>query len=198
MSTQLTAQQLRDLTQHQNSMKPKPTPEEMINLCLVDDRKENALSFIQWLKDNKLSPTWNTANQWRSNYKSKHKICFVALCGRYGRFSDISAEKDIIGSWRIRLKFDRNAQYAEKDFFSEKVEKVIQDSINRCGYLEKRLPNRCMACPGPNPWNVYNENIGVVCPNHEMISFVNPDAETIEAAKKIILVNRDNIIEAVK
>ena len=133
----LTDQQLKDLTQHQNKMKPKPKPEEIINLFLAE-RKEAALGFVQWLRDNKLSPAWNTTNAWRANHK-KHMICFVSVCGR---FWDESGDKDKIGSWRIRFNFNNNALYAEKGFFSEKIEKILHDNIGKCG------GGHCYHCKG--------------------------------------------------
>lgn len=45
-------------------------------LNLIDnDEKQNALDFINYLKLNKLSLQWGSANSWRINYKSKC-VCY--------------------------------------------------------------------------------------------------------------------------
>jgi len=55
----------------QNKAKLKPKPEEIITSLLPHGRREDALHFLAWLRENKLSPKWCSTNKWRFDYKGK-------------------------------------------------------------------------------------------------------------------------------
>lgn len=57
----------------QNKAKLKPKPEEMITSLLPPSKKDDALNFLAWLRENKLSPKWCSTNKWRFDYKGKSR-----------------------------------------------------------------------------------------------------------------------------
>ena len=56
----------------------KPKVEDIIPNWLDGDMKNNALDFVTWLRVNKMSPTWASANSWKVSYKSKG-VCYIKL-----------------------------------------------------------------------------------------------------------------------
>jgi len=56
----------------------KPKIEDVIREVLIAGAVDNALSFIAYLRKNKMSPQWSAANSWKVVYKA-HNVCVINL-----------------------------------------------------------------------------------------------------------------------
>ena len=63
--------------------KAKPQIEEEINALLIDERKQNALDFVSYVKSLRMTPQWTSANSWAVSYKGK-RVCYIKLVMRQG------------------------------------------------------------------------------------------------------------------
>ncbi|MCL2285612.1 MAG: hypothetical protein FWC32_04520 [Firmicutes bacterium] len=68
-----------DLTHLHVQRKLRPKVEDVIPLIVDKDNQQNALDFVAWLRENKMSPGWGGIhNTWNVNYKGK-VLCKVVL-----------------------------------------------------------------------------------------------------------------------
>ena len=56
----------------------RPKIEDIINDFLSGEILSNALNFISYLKENRMSPQWSAANSWKVRYKA-HNVLFIRL-----------------------------------------------------------------------------------------------------------------------
>jgi len=66
------------LSQEQKNIKPRI--DDIINDFLSGDALNNALNFIDYLKDNKMSPRWSATSTWTVRHKSR-RVCVIKLHG---------------------------------------------------------------------------------------------------------------------
>ena len=60
--------------QAQKALKPKA--EDAARVCFEEDKLENILDFLDFLKVNKLTPRWYSTDSWVVKYKNK-KVCQI-------------------------------------------------------------------------------------------------------------------------
>ena len=177
----------KKLTVLQQFIKDRPIPEDNILKYFSGEKKENALGFVVWLRENKLSPRFSRSspNSWEIDYKSK---CICNLVIAYS-----SKSRD---DWRIDLKLTHLDVFSEK-IMSENLQEIIWNGTSYCRYGE-RSPYFGMAkAPGCNPKKPckFGKTITVLgkeftqCCIHadgRSVSFTNPDDVTLEGIKKLL------------
>ena len=173
----------KKLTVLQQFIKDKPIPEDIILKCCDGEKKENALSFIVWLRENKLSPRFSRSspNSWEADYKGK-SICILSLRGA----------GMVQGDWRIRLNLAHMEAYSET-IMNEGLQEIIWNSVGYCLYSE-RSPYFGMAkAPGCSPnkpcrlgetRTVLGKEIKFCC--HGGAGFISPAETTLNGIKKLL------------
>jgi len=163
----------KNLTVLQQQKLTKPTPEDAFSEFLVGETKDNALNFISWLRDNKLSPRWDGIYRWKVSYKSKY-ICYINLPWPPSN-----------GIWEVkpnRLFFWEYGKYITDDKLKKFVLDIVQfPGCNReCGrkkdveFLGSKFDEVCACWP---------------------FRVKNPDGATLENLKILVLMSKDIIIE---
>ena len=163
----------KSLTVLQQQKLTKPTPEDAFSEFLVGETKKNALTFISWLRENKLPPRWDGIYRWKVNYKSKY-ICYINLSWPPSK-----------GIWEVkpnRMFFGEYGKYITGDELKKFVLNIVQlPGCNReCGkmrnteFLEKKFDEVCACWP---------------------FRAKNPDGAELENLKKLVLLSKDIITD---
>jgi hypothetical protein len=158
---------------YQEQKKAKPKIEDVINDLLEGGRKQAALDFVSYIKSLRMTPQWASANSWAVNYKNK-RICYIKV-GDY-----------VAGgvSWYIRPAItydDALIAFAA----NENLEKIMLDSIHFCHHCGKCSPGKHAA--------LFGKEFDNVCCSPIDFEFHNPDASTLDCAKKIVDFKRNVI-----
>jgi len=148
----------------------KPKIEE-IALGLLDvDNLETLTDFLDFLKENKLTPQWQSTNSWKCNYKNK-AVCHIKL--------DESKK-----SWEIR-----HSHFTREDWFND-YEKYITDEKLKTYILDniKDPANVCgRGCKGKQNKTILGKKFDAVC-NCWPLQIKNPQGDNLECEKKLITV----------
>jgi len=147
----------------------KPKVEDVAGEFIDGDKLNNLLDFIGFLKDNKLTPRWQSYNSWSVRYKNK-SVCYVNL-------------NDREGCWMIRhSQFTRDNWFVgyEKYITDDEVKEYILDNVN---------PPPCVDrdCWKRKNMTILGKQYDEVCTCWPLI-VRNPDGKALESAKKFILV----------
>ena len=161
--------------------KNKPKTEEMINEIIGGERKIQALHFIAWLRENKLSPSWNSTNKWRVNYKGK-VICYIYVSGCR------ELDEYEFGSWSIRPAYYENILgKANDESFDEWLKENTWKGVGKC----RKCNNTCP--PDGHSSVIYGKAFDWIC--GIWMKLVNPEDWEIEQVKKQILLIKESIAE---
>ena len=157
---------------YQEQKKTKPKAEDVISDLLDGNRKHAALDFVAFIKSYKMTPQWASANSWAVSYKGK-RVCYIKV-------SDyVSGD----GSWYIRPSVDYNdALFSFIE--NEKLTEIIWNSLHYCRACGKCAPGRSVTVCG----KVFSK----VC-HGILFEFHNPDAATLDCAKKLVEFRRNAI-----
>ena len=154
-----------NLTLAQEQQKVKPKIEDVIGERLEGDRQKNALDFIAFLRENKLSPVRMDIGSYAVKHKGK------SVCNIYIRD----------GWWMIRHRPSVLEYNDENKFMDDELTKFVLDNVN---------PPECKNknCPG---WTrdhviILGKQFDKVC-NCWPLRIDNPDGETLECCKKLVL-----------
>jgi hypothetical protein len=166
--------------------KVKPKPEVIIYEALIGENHENALHFVNWLKENKMSPAWQVTNKWRSNFKGKG-ICHIFIGGP-GKPNKVEN-----GSWCVRIfLYDNLLGKINDEPFSEWVKEITIKNAKRC--------ISCVAkCSSPGRSKIiYGKEIKNFCDSGltdgvGTMEITNPNMEMTERIKSLILINKEVI-----
>lgn len=142
----------------------KPKLEDASNESLNSDVLKNALEFVAYLRVNKMSPLWTSPNSWKVSYKSKG-ICYIKLGN---------------GSLQINFhgSFVKDYEYI---FADSKLKETAWANVKYCEKCNKN-------CIADKKWvhtSVLGKDFDNVCKNIRIV-MINPNAETIECAKKLV------------
>ena len=151
--------------------KARPKIEDVIVDFLSGDSLKNALDFIAYLKENKMSPQWSATNSWKVSFKA-HNVCFIRLSGAV-HYHSLEA-----GSWHIRAFIGEFEDYLPDDY-----KEIVWSNIRYC--------NKCSSCNGKR-MVIFGKEIDNVC---DSIVVKNPSAKAIECIKKIIPMRKNAIQE---
>lgn len=162
----------------------KPMIEDIITQLLHGENRQMALDFVAYLRENKMPPTWASANSWKVSFKNKG-VCYIKL-DQHGR-----------SVWRVNPIIDHTKEYDE---FTqrENLRNVIQQNP---AYCTRCHPGTCAKACTPSAeedsfsgvrkvyWGV---EIAGICRGGDT-SFVNPDAAAIECLMKLFAFRRQTI-----
>lgn len=159
------------MAEYEEQKKQKPSIDLLTEQLLKDELKEEALDFIAFLRENKLSPQWGAKNSFNTSYKTR-RVCIVKI------------NED---SLDIRV----NTQY-DGDFnacFGGDSERIKDYLLGQATF--------CMACGTCKP-GIDMELLGREYKNlcfNPVIRFENPDRELLELAKRLVLERKKAIAE---
>ncbi|MCL2401843.1 MAG: hypothetical protein FWC90_04290, partial [Oscillospiraceae bacterium] len=59
------------MSEYRTQKELKPTVDDMARELFDEDKLANVLDFLEFLKNNQLTPRWYTTNSWSVKYKNK-------------------------------------------------------------------------------------------------------------------------------
>jgi len=187
----------KELTLYQQQKITKPTPDGIIPEYLGDDLRNIAMSFVVWLRENKMPLRWgpSSANSWTSNYKGK-PICGIGLWEQcqLGHHRDyVDRRPGNQPCWIITPKLTNLELYSDS-IFNMGLQDFIWSNAKSCVYSE-RNPNYGMKkAPGCNPnkscrlgkdITVLGKVIKYNCGGFAL-SFGNPNETTLNSIKRLL------------
>jgi len=163
----------------QKQQRVRPKIEDVMVDVLEGDALINAQDFLSYLRENKLTPAWGSANSWKVSYKNKG-VCYIRFHGA-AEYHNMDA-----GSWHLALfsQFDNHLNELISDE-SEEIQTLVRNHIDHS--------ESCGGCmPGLDRKSV-NKEFTNICAGTS-IQMTNPDDQLREFAKKLIALRRDAII----
>ena len=158
--------------------KTKPKVEDVAKEILDKDKQKNVLEFVEFLKDNKLTPKWASYDSWKVTYKSKG-VCFIKM-NQQDEFWTIAPSQLTSSEWFANC---------DKYITDAELKEFVLDNISgpRCTIRD---------CKGRQNITILGKKFDEVC-NCWPIVFKNPTGETLENSKKLILVIKKFITDLV-
>jgi len=163
----------KNLTVLQQQKLTKPTPEDAFSEFLVGETKDNALNFISWLRENKLTPRWDGIYRWKVSYKSKY-ICYINLSWPPSN-----------GIWEVK---------PNRLFFGEYGKYITDDNLKKFVLDIVRFPGCNRECGRKKDVEFLGKKFGEVC-SCWPFRVKNPAGAELENLKKLILISSDIIID---
>lgn len=151
----------------------KPKIEDVINSVLSGNTQQNALNFVAYLRENKMSPVWSAANAWKVTYKT-FTVCFIRLHGT-AYYHNLEP-----GSWHVL------------PFIGEYDGNLLPDGQKKIVWANKKKCQKCGQCALPLA-TIFGEKFVTACEGS--VLFINPDAAAVDCAKKLIELRRSAIQE---
>jgi hypothetical protein len=112
--------------------KIRPKLEDKINEYFDGDIRESALDFAAWLRANKMSPRWASANSWKVMYKQKH-VCYIKFDVEGYTLFDYPVEER---AWYI--SFNSFTEYYHDFKAHGELKDIVTESLLHC--------KRCSQC----------------------------------------------------
>jgi len=151
----------------------KPKIEDMIMEVLDGEKQSNALDFVAYLRANKLNPIWSAKNVWTVSSKT-FRICFIRLHGA-ADYHNLE-----VGSWNI------------SPFIGEYDEDMLADEDKEIVWANKKDCQTCGQC-ALKLNGIFGKKFTNSC--ECSILFINPDSKTVECAKKLSELRKNEIKE---
>ena len=149
--------------------KAKPKIEDVINEQLEGDRRQNALDFIAYLRENKLNPVWTATNAWWVNYKGKRLVSIrvrgintAGMSWGYG----LDPGSWHIGHWLQGFNFPDN--------LNDELKQFIWANMQPCKH--------CMCCAPGHSGEFLGKKFETVC----YFRIENPDSTGLEFTKNLL------------
>jgi len=155
----------------------KPKIEDVIPHCVAAEHQKNALSFIAWLRANKMSPGWSGVhNAWDAKCKSK-TICKISLKNDGWNVN----EKLKNHTWEIKLYCHNRDRY-EESIVNEGLQDIIWDGLYEC--------DECLGgtkpCIGGNNYTVYGKEFKGICGHSFYTRIFDSGEAAIDGIKKLL------------
>lgn len=161
----------------------KPKVDDVSRELLGEDKLENVLSFLEFLKANKLTPRWYTTNSWVVKYKNK-EVCRIKL-------DWMPRPSDKESFWAICYNhFTRQKWFSVDDITVDGLKEFIWNNINPphgCNRKEGR-------CKGWQNVTILGKSFKAVCGCYPLV-VKNPDGKTLEYVKEFVLLIKDVIAD---
>ncbi|MDR2547048.1 MAG: hypothetical protein LBC96_05980 [Lachnospiraceae bacterium] len=151
----------------------KPKIEDVINDALFGDALKNALDFVLYLRENKMNPVWSATNAWKVSYKT-YTVCFIRLHGS-ADYHNLE-----VGSWHII------------PFIGEYEADSLSNDFKEIAWANKKTCGGCGKC-ALELIAIFGRKFDYACEGS--IRFINPDANEVECAKKLVELRRCEIKE---
>lgn len=168
--------------------KTRPKIEEVFNEVLSCDNLSGALDFIAYLRANKMSPAWASANSWKCSYKNQG-VCYVRTYGTAWNHTSGA------GSWSVTLYNDVSEEYNEF-VTGGNYQDIVWNSraLKRCSRCQ---PQKCAPDGDEGAFNgfkmtFFGKEFENVCLNGDT-SFSDPDERTVAYIKGVIAIRRAHI-----
>ena len=163
------------LFKKQNANRPKL--EDVISETLIGNELKNAQDFLAFIKENKMTPSWASANSWKVNYKNKG-VCYIRLTGT--QFYNVEDN-----AWHIAVfsQFDEHLKelvLAESDI----IKSIVQS------HLDKNTP--CGGCMPTLDRHTVNRDFANICAC-TCINMNSPNEALCDFAKRLAMLRRDAI-----
>lgn len=175
---------------YKEQKKIRPKIEDVFSNELSGEKLNSALDFIAYLRANKMSPVWTSANSWKCSHKNQG-VCYVRT---YGTADNHTSS---VGSWSVTLYGDYIDQY--NDFV---IKGNYQDIVWNTRALKKCHrchPEKCAPEGGEETFTgfamtFFGKEFRNVCRNGDT-SFSDPDERIIDYIKGAIDILRQKIEE---
>lgn len=170
----MSEQNNESLYKKQKELKPKA---EDVAAKLIDGNNlKNLMNFLEFLKDNKLTPRWQSSNSWKVTYKNK-SVCYVNLNDR---------EK----FWMIR-----HSQFTRDQWFKDYDEYIENNELKEfvLGHINAPI---CVGrgCKGRENMTILGKHFDSVC-NCWPLTVKNADGAILENSKKLVLTIKNFIAD---
>jgi len=166
------------LFKKQNASRPKI--DDAIAETLTGDALKNAQDFLVFIKDNKMTPNWASANSWKVNYKSKG-VCYIRLSGT--QFYNVEDN-----AWHIAAFSQFDAHLKELvDNKSDAIKAIVQS------HRDENEP--CGGCMPTMDRYTVNREFKNICAC-TCINLNNPDQNLCGFAKELVMLRRDAIFSS--
>ncbi len=150
--------------------------DDVINSLLNDDERRNALDFTAYLKSKGL--TLDESEQYWEVKHNGRTVCAVWVDG-----SD-----NIPGPWTIwsAEEPDSWAYWSSGEESGKRVYAVVDERTKKIAWANVNICGKCGGCdkPGGTRKNVLGKDFDGLC--NATMQFVNPGAEAIACAKKMV------------
>lgn len=145
----------------------KPIIEDVIKDMVNEELQQTALEFVNFIRSNRMTPSYASANSWKVQYKGK-PLCYIRTTGtaHYYNLDD--------GSWHICFPVYTDEEY-DIDLTDESMH-VIWDHVRDC--------TRCYNCKPANRLTINGRVFDQVC--HQWLFIRNPDAEELTCIMKLV------------
>jgi len=159
----------KNVSLSKEQLKTRPKIEDVISGHLEGDRRQNALDFVAYLRENKLNPGWTATNAWWVNYKGKRLVSIrvrgidtVGIPCGYG----LDPGSWHIGHWLQGFNFPDN--------LSDELKQFIWANMQPCKH--------CMSCAPGHSGFFLEKKFEAVC----YFRIENPTTEGLELTKKLL------------
>jgi hypothetical protein len=157
---------------YQNQKAVKPKIEDVAAELLDGNKQANLMDLLGFLKDDKLTPRWQSSNTWAVKHKKKG-VCHIRI---YGGDKGWIAENNCHTAFNEK-DFLRNEKFV-KAITENKLNEFILDNINNSA--------RCREGCGAKNITILGKTFDVVC-GCWPLTVRNPDGAALENEKKFIL-----------
>ena len=156
---------------------PKQIIEDIINDTFKGETRKNALDFVAFLRENKMSPLNTSNNGWKVSSKAC-VVCYIWIDSEAGTFS----LNPFIGEYAPNSLSDelKEIVWANKRSTCQPCHVIIGDGYN-CSYKLN---------------TVFGKDFSDACARS--IGFKNPDAKEYECLKALILMRKNTIKNGTK
>ena len=159
------------MSEYQEQKKTKPSIEESIEKYLQSNKRDNAIRFVSFLRENKMAPQWGSTNSYNVSYKNR-RVCIVKI------------NESGFHIWvNTQYNEDFNHCFSEE---SDAVKSYLVASIIYCF--------GCGSCKPGIDIEILGRQIKGACFN-PVIRMENPSEEKIILAQKLILLRKQAIKE---
>ena len=160
--------------------KQAPAIEEAINDILRDDALNNALDFAAFLRTNDFLPVWHDSGDGWSIMRADEGIGFIVV--------------NRVEKWGIKPRswtvFFNSCDFDGDAPANDDLKEIAWTHLNICGhYLSGGKRCGCGNQPGRRD-TIFGKECEHLC--HSPLAFTNPDAQTVEHMKKLMLLLKKN------
>ncbi|MCL2547265.1 MAG: hypothetical protein FWE06_08785 [Oscillospiraceae bacterium] len=173
------------MSEYRTQKELKPKVQDIAEGLLSEDKLENVLDFLVFLKANKLTPRWYTTDSWVIKYKNK-KVCQIKL-------NWVPRPSDKENFWGIYCDHFTRQEWLlhyEGNITDDGLKEFIWNNINPpygCNKKEGR-------CKGWSDIKVLDKNFKAICGCFPLV-IKNPNGKTLAYAKEYVLIVKDFIAD---
>lgn len=159
------------MSEYKNQKQNKPTIDELIEINLNGDVKNDAQYFVKFLRDNKISPHWGAKNSFNVSYKNR-RVCIIK----------VNSDK-----FELRVNTQYNQDFNECfQNQGEEIKRFLLDNLTYCF--------ECGSCKPGIDIEILGKRLKNACYN-PVIRMENPNELLLDCASKLVLLRKNAIKE---